>query len=1021
MDWKASLQAWLCPRRIQFRYLTMYPMKRFLRGNSSLVTLLQSCKSFNQALQVHAQMVLNGLCDDIFTLSRLISSFALLGSEDGLIHSRNLFSQIDNPNVFIWNTMMRGYSRSNSPHEALLLYMSMLSKGIESPNNFTYPFVLNSCARLSSRKPGYQVHCHVIQFGFEFDLYIRNALIHLYSVFGHINDARKVFERSLVRDIVSYNTMINGYTQVKQPCAALWLFREMQDSDIRPDGFTLVALLSACSVLNDPRIGKWIHALVYKYLVYIDSNMLLNSAVIDMYAKCGLMNMAERVFSTMRTKNTAAWSCMVSGYTRVGEVETARRLFDQMEQRDVVSWTAMISGYSQAGQFTEALELFGQMEYMSIQPDEVTLVAVFSACAGLGALDFGKRVLRKYIENVMLGRNVFLTTALIDMYAKCGSIESALDVFNRIPNDLKTVSLFNSTVSGLAQHGLGKTAIAIFREMESMGPRPDGVTFVGILCACSHSGLVDEGQKLLELEPDHGARQSILRYMEIDKAIRESGDQRLKTKYNNAIYVIQRALALYSIEEVAFSFNGGKDSTVLLHLLRAGYFLHKGEQSCSNGGLTDFPVRTIYFESSSAFTEINSFTYDIASLYGLQLDIIRTDFKSGLEALLKAKPIRAIFLGVRIGDPTAVGQEQFSPSSPGWPPFMRVNPILDWSYRDVWAFILTCKVQYCSLYDQGYTSIGSIHDTVPNALLCISDSSSSKEKFKPAYLLSDGRLERAGRVKKTSPSVRGRSPTVANGMDIVDSKKHGMLTASVIAVGDEILSGTVEDQLGPSLCKKLHSIGWSVTQTAVVRNDVDSVAEEVERRKSANNMVFIYGGVGPLHSDVTSAGVAKAFGVRLAPDEEFEEYLRHFIGDHCTGDRNEMAQLPEGITELFHHEQLPVPLIKCQNVIILAATNITELDKEWTCLLELLGSNDSLALMEPFTSKSLSTNLPDIEVAQPLSKLCLEFPDLHIGSYRKSRQGILVISFEGKDQARIDSARESLCKKFRARAFSETV
>ncbi|KAG5556838.1 hypothetical protein RHGRI_007181 [Rhododendron griersonianum] len=146
--------------------------------------------------------------------------------------------------------------------------------------------------------------------------------------------------------------------------------------------------------------------------------------------------------------------------------------------------------------------------------------------------------------------------------------------------------------------------------------------------------------------------------MEIDKAIRESDDRRLKTKYNNAIYVIQRALALYSIEEVAFSFNGGKDSTVLLHLLRAGYFLHQAEQTQCNGDLSDrefkFPIRTIYFESSSAFPEINSFTYETASTYGLQLDILRQDFKSGLEALLKAKPIRAIFLGVRIGDPTAV-------------------------------------------------------------------------------------------------------------------------------------------------------------------------------------------------------------------------------------------------------------------------------------------------------------------------------------------------------------------------------
>ncbi|BBH07768.1 phosphoadenosine phosphosulfate reductase family protein [Prunus dulcis] len=356
--------------------------------------------------------------------------------------------------------------------------------------------------------------------------------------------------------------------------------------------------------------------------------------------------------------------------------------------------------------------------------------------------------------------------------------------------------------------------------------------------------------------------------MEIDKAITECDDRRLKTKYSNAIYVIQRTLALYSIEEVAFSFNGGKDSTVLLHLLRAGYFLHKGEKSCSNGDVKDFPIRTIYFD------------------YGLQLDIIRSDFKSGLEALLNAKPIKAIFLGVRMGDPTAVGQEQFSPSSLGWPPFMRVNPILDWSYS--------------------YTSIGSIYDTIPNALLCINNSSGSKEVFRPAYLLSDGRLERAGRVKKLPSSVSGHNPAVINGLDNMDLHNSSLLTASAIAVGDEILFGTVEDQIGPSLCRKLHSFGWLVSQTAVVRNDVNRFCgEEVERRQSTDDMVFIYGGVGPLHSDVTTAGVAKAFGVRLAPDEEFEEYLRHLIGDQCTGDRNEMALLPEGC----HRKSRKEPLI----------------------------------------------------------------------------------------------------------------
>ncbi|KAJ7972346.1 FAD synthase [Quillaja saponaria] len=503
--------------------------------------------------------------------------------------------------------------------------------------------------------------------------------------------------------------------------------------------------------------------------------------------------------------------------------------------------------------------------------------------------------------------------------------------------------------------------------------------------------------------------------MEIDKAIRECDDKRLKTKYNNAIYVIQRALALYSIEEVAFSFNGGKDSTVLLHLLRAGYFLHKGAQSCCNGDLKDFQIRTIYFESPCAFPEINSFTHDTATTYGLQLDNIRLDFKSGLEALLKAKPIRAIFLGVRIGDPTAVGQEQFSPSSPGWPPFMRVNPILDWSYRDVWAFILTCKVQYCSLYNQGYTSVGSIYDTVPNSLLCVNNPSSGNEKFKPAYMLADGRLERAGRVKKISSFGCGHSPANSN----VDLHKNSMLTASIIAVGDEILSGIVEDHLESSLCRKLHSIGWSVSQVAVIHNNIDFVAEEVERQKSTNDMVFVYGGVGPLHSDVTLDGVAKAFGVRLAPDEEYEEYLRHVIGYQFTGDRNEMAQLPEGITELLHHEKLLVPLIKCQNVIILTASNVSELDKQWNCLMELTRSSGLLVLMEPYESKHLTTNLSDVETALPLSKLCLEFPDLCISCYRKSRYGPLVISFEGKEHARIELAVEALYKKFRPEAFLE--
>ncbi|EOY07940.1 Tetratricopeptide repeat-like superfamily protein, putative [Theobroma cacao] len=462
----------------------------------------ESCKSIKQAFQVHAQIILNGYHHQFFPISRLISFFALLGSRAGLDYSQILFCQIEHPNQFMYNTMIRGFSHSEFPEKALIFYSSMLHQENRPPNNFTFPFLLNSCARLSTLKPGIQVHSHIIKFGFDLDLFVRNALMHFYSVFKHLNDAQIVFEGSLVRDLVSYNTMINGSALVGQPDPALRLVKEMQDFGIQPDEFTFVALLSAFSSLNDSRIGKQIHGFVYRNLCRIDSNVVLKTAILDMYTKCGLMDLAERVFSSMASKSTAAWSSMVSGYARCGETEAARRMFDQMDQRDLVCWTAMISGYSQSGQYSEALELFLQMEGLGIRPDEVTLAAVLSACARLGALSLGERLHHRYIEGDLCYQNIILSNALIDMYSKCGKIDSALDMFHRIPKDLRTLSNFNSMISGLAQHGLGETALAVFREMEPIGLRPDRVTFVAVFSACSHSGLLEEGKELFRLMSD---------------------------------------------------------------------------------------------------------------------------------------------------------------------------------------------------------------------------------------------------------------------------------------------------------------------------------------------------------------------------------------------------------------------------------------------------------------------------------------------------------------------------------------
>lgn len=395
--------------------------------------------------------------------------------------------------------MIRGYSLTNTPEDAIFLYKSMLTDGVESPDEFTFPFLLKSCVRLSRLQIGRQVHCHVIKNGFESDIYIVNALLHLYCAFRDLKNASYVFEKSLVRDCVSYNTMICGHVQAGLARSSLQFFTKMRELHIWPDEYTVVALLSACSSLVDPVAGKQIHCLAYITLGSVGSNILLMNALVDMYAKCGCLKMAERVLSTMGTsKSITALTSVIRAYAYCGEVEVSRRIFDQMDEKDVVSWTAMISSYSQVGHFQEALDLFVQLEDLGIKPDTAAVVAALSACARLGALELGRKIHHKYAENWPCDQHCDFTSAAVDMYAKCGDIDTAMDIFRKTPDNLRTVLLYNSIISGLAHHGLGETAITIFKEMELLGLRPNKITFVSVLSACGHSGLVEDGKRLFE-------------------------------------------------------------------------------------------------------------------------------------------------------------------------------------------------------------------------------------------------------------------------------------------------------------------------------------------------------------------------------------------------------------------------------------------------------------------------------------------------------------------------------------------
>ncbi|XP_019053332.1 PREDICTED: pentatricopeptide repeat-containing protein At2g22410, mitochondrial isoform X2 [Nelumbo nucifera] len=407
-----------------------------------LLSLLERCKSMNQLKQIQAQMILTGLISDRLALSRLIA-FCAISESGSLDYCNMILANTENPNVFSWNIAIRGHSESDNPKEAFLLYMQML----------------------------------------------RNA-IHMLVSCGDLEGARRLFDRSRIRDLVSWNSIINGYVRRGMPGQALELFREMKVGKIEPDEVTMIGMVSSCAQMEDLNLGREFHR-------YIEERGLkmtipLSNALMDMYVKCGSLESAELLFNSMTHRTMVSWTTMVVGYVKFGHLDAARKLFDEMPEKDVVPWNAMISGYVQCNRRKEALALFHEMQAMNIKPDEVTMVSLLSACSQLGALDVGVWI-HHYIEKHSIWINVALGTALVDMYAKCGNITKALQLFQEIPG--RNALTWTAIIGALALHGHAQDAISYFLEMIDTGLVPDEVTFLGVLSACCHAGLVDEGRR----------------------------------------------------------------------------------------------------------------------------------------------------------------------------------------------------------------------------------------------------------------------------------------------------------------------------------------------------------------------------------------------------------------------------------------------------------------------------------------------------------------------------------------------
>ncbi|CAN1135513.1 Pentatricopeptide repeat-containing protein At2g44880 [Linum perenne] len=320
------------------------------------------------------------------------------------------------------------------------------------PNNFTFTSLAKSCGLSRCLYLGMQMHSEVVKLGFCLDLYVSTALVDMYAKLGKLCFAHNVFDEMTQRSLVSWTALIGGYVRSGNMSRARMLFDQMEEKD--------------CAVYN---------------------------AMIDGYIKVGDMDSARSLFDKMPYRNVITRTTMIHGYCNVGDVQSARFLFDSMPGKNLYSWNAMIGGYCQNKQPHEAVGLFRVMQCnTSLEPDKVTVVSILPAIADLGAVELG-RWIHHYIQRKKLDRSTKVCTSLVDMYAKCGEITKARKVFDQMPT--KETTTWNALINGLAVNGGARKAMQVFMDMQLEGVKPNDVTMLGVLSACNHGGLIEEGRR----------------------------------------------------------------------------------------------------------------------------------------------------------------------------------------------------------------------------------------------------------------------------------------------------------------------------------------------------------------------------------------------------------------------------------------------------------------------------------------------------------------------------------------------
>ncbi|KAG6480021.1 putative pentatricopeptide repeat-containing protein At5g13230, mitochondrial [Zingiber officinale] len=402
---------------------------------------------------VHASISKLGHESNAYVGAALLDTYSFSGH---VFDAKKVFDGIVGKDIVAWTGMISCYADNACAEDALQLYSGMIMVGLK-PNNFTLTSLIKAAASLSSVALGKTLHGYSIKTSYTLDPYVCGSLLDIYAKYGDIEDARAVFEAVPQNDVILWSFMIARYAQADQNEEALSLFRQMMHASIEPNEYSFSSVLQVCANIRGLNMGRQIHSHVVK--MGLDSEFFVVNALMNVYAKCGNLEASMEIFSCLSNGND-------------------------------VSWNTLIVGYTQQGFGEDALRLFYQMHIAQVPKTQVTYSSALQACAIIASVEQARQI-HSLISKTNLSDDVVVSNSLIDSYAKCGNIKDARKVFDAmIEHDLIS---WNTMICGYAAHSLGNDALSLFHQMKEHNIKPNSVTFVGVLSACSNVGLVHHG------------------------------------------------------------------------------------------------------------------------------------------------------------------------------------------------------------------------------------------------------------------------------------------------------------------------------------------------------------------------------------------------------------------------------------------------------------------------------------------------------------------------------------------------